>query len=165
VTARNYIKRYKTAQYNYAKTLAPLDDKISYHDDLRHLYENFPDTDILKSTILQRLNQKEIQLYELFYEQNSSIEEFLYAYAEVSDGRASDDLARRARNSDLTSLDTIHLLTNLPEAFKLALIDVRETWVNIVYVVDFDEDAGIGSRNIFMRPHFELQVTRWTYED
>jgi len=73
VTARNYIKRYKTAQYNYAKTLTQLDDKISYHDDLRHLYENFPDTEILKSTILQRLNQKEIQPYELFYEQGHSV--------------------------------------------------------------------------------------------
>jgi RNA polymerase sigma factor (sigma-70 family) len=73
VTARNYIKRYKTAQYNYAKTLAPLDDNISYHDDLHHLYEIFPDTDILKSTILQRLNHKEIQLYELFYEQRHSV--------------------------------------------------------------------------------------------
>jgi len=94
-----------------------------------------------------------------------SIEEFLYAYAEVSDGRASDDLTRRARNTDLSSLDTIHLLTNLPEAFQLALIDVHETRVTIVYVVDIDEDAGIGSRNIFMRPHFQLQVYRWTYED
>lgn len=73
VTARNYIKRYKTAQYNHSKTLVPLDEtaNLSYDDDL--LYEALPDTDKLKSAILQRLNRNEIYLYELFYERGYSV--------------------------------------------------------------------------------------------
>ena len=76
ITARNYIKRYKTAQYNYARTLVPLDEKnikLTYQDNLQYIYETIPDTDKLKSTILQRLNHNEIHLYELFYEQGHSV--------------------------------------------------------------------------------------------
>ena len=77
-TARNYIKRYKTTCYKRDTILAPLNDKaaeISYYDDLQHIYDSLPDTDTLKTTILQRLNHKEAQLYELFYEHGYSISE------------------------------------------------------------------------------------------
>ena len=76
VTARNFIKRHKTAQYNHAKKLAPLDDKTAglvYHDDLRHIYNTLPDTETLKSSILQRLNNKEISLYSFFYERGFTV--------------------------------------------------------------------------------------------
>jgi DNA-directed RNA polymerase specialized sigma24 family protein len=74
ITARNYIKRYKTDQYNYAKKIMPLEDKgLIYDSDFQNIYENLPDTETLKLKILQRLNQKEIQLYELFYEQQFSV--------------------------------------------------------------------------------------------
>jgi len=74
VTARNYIKRYKTAQYDYAKKIMPLEDNcLTYDDDFQNIYENLPDTEILKSTIIQRLNHKEIQLYEFFYEHQLSV--------------------------------------------------------------------------------------------
>ncbi|MCL2576501.1 MAG: hypothetical protein FWE27_00415 [Defluviitaleaceae bacterium] len=77
----------------------------------------------------------------------------------------SVDLTKRANLTDLTSLDTIYLLTNLPQAFQLVLIDVRKTMITFIYVVDIDEEVGIVSRDIFMRPHFQLQVYRWTDED
>ncbi|MCL1842635.1 MAG: sigma-70 family RNA polymerase sigma factor [Defluviitaleaceae bacterium] len=74
ITARNYIKRYKTDQYNHAKKIMPLEDKgLIYNNDFQNIYENLPDTETLKSTILKRLNQKEIQLYELFYEHQFSV--------------------------------------------------------------------------------------------
>ena len=93
----------------------------------------------------------------------SSLEEFLDAYVAVSEGRAFGELAKKAMDSNLTSLDTLYLLTNIPEEFQLTLIDVREEWVRIVYVVDIPENAVF--RNVFMHPHFELQFTRSTYED
>ncbi|MCL1842558.1 MAG: sigma-70 family RNA polymerase sigma factor [Defluviitaleaceae bacterium] len=94
VTARNYIKRYKTDQYNYAKKIMPLEDNgLQYHDDLQNIYENYPDTETLKSTILQRLSQKELQLYELFYEQQFSVAEIAKRLS-ITEGNAKVRLFR-----------------------------------------------------------------------
>ena len=84
-----------------------------------------------------------------------SIEEFIYAYVSVRDGRASDDLARRAINSDFASLDEIYLLTNLPGAYRIAEIMMSDEAVNFIYLPIGEEDI--------IEIHFN--VTRWTYED
>jgi RNA polymerase sigma factor (sigma-70 family) len=76
VTARNFIKRYKTAQYNHARRTAPLDEKVnhlSYQVDFQEIFNTMPDTEILKKRIIERLNDKEAGLYELFYERGFSV--------------------------------------------------------------------------------------------
>jgi RNA polymerase sigma-70 factor (ECF subfamily) len=94
ITARNYIKRYKTDQYNYAKKIIPLEDKgLIYNSDFQNIYESLPDTETLKSKILQRLNQKELQLYELFYEQQFSVADTAKRL-NITDGNAKVRLFR-----------------------------------------------------------------------
>jgi len=84
-----------------------------------------------------------------------SIEEFLDAYVSVRDGNASDDLARRAINSDFASLDEIYLLTNLPGAYRIAEIMISDDTLHFMYLP-------IGEEDII---EIHLNVTRWTYED
>jgi RNA polymerase sigma factor (sigma-70 family) len=78
ITARNFIKRYKTAQYNRTKKLLPLDEKTAtqvHYDDMDNVFNSLPDTNTLKATLLQRLNENEQSLYEAFYEQGCSVAE------------------------------------------------------------------------------------------
>ena len=76
VTAKNYIKKYKADMASRAKKTAPLDDsfhELRYEENLDAIFTQVDDVERLKAEILQRLNQNEMDLYEMFYEKKLRI--------------------------------------------------------------------------------------------
>jgi len=103
----------------------------------------------------------------------SSLEELLFTYAAAREGRPSrisrdsrqaDRFALNAELVDFVALDTLHILTNIPEGFILDGFDVSEENISAMYVTSQfatgDEiHESLGWRSMF------FSVTRWTYED
>ncbi|MCL2577768.1 MAG: copper amine oxidase N-terminal domain-containing protein, partial [Defluviitaleaceae bacterium] len=92
---------------------------------------------------------------------------FFDAYIAAREGRVSSDseIARITAHVDFASLDEIHLLTNLPETFRLNSIMVFDEVVNVWYM-PIEEDTGKTRSNaVSDLQYFQFQVTRWTYED
>ncbi|MDR0272363.1 MAG: sigma-70 family RNA polymerase sigma factor [Clostridiales bacterium] len=76
VTARNFIKKYKTAQAVNAVRCIPLEKTapfLRYEEDFS-IPEDV-DEQLLKTEILRHLDDKEISLYTMFYEQKFSVAE------------------------------------------------------------------------------------------
>jgi len=111
-------------------------------------------------TIIAHTGQDVIFASEINHLEFSSIEEFLEAYIATREGRVSSDLeiARKTAHSNFASLEEIHLITNLPEAFRIDEIWISRELVSIIYVPIAKENTGDTMYN------FILQVTRWTYE-
>jgi|GEM_PF-1411509 len=136
------------------ESTAPAEPIVSYHsEDTSQHGENIFD----ETTIFEAHEHNESYFVGCFPPEMRffSIEEFIYAYVSVRDGRASDDLARRAIKSDFASLDEIYLLTNLPESYRIAEIAVFDDTVYFNYLTIGEEDI----------TEIHLNVTRWTYED
>jgi hypothetical protein len=91
----------------------------------------------------------------------ASIEELLNAYVAAREGRTFSDsmggACFRADDINFTALDTIYLLTNLPEAYQLVSIYVHERGLRILYVADE------GSR--FNNPSFSFHFAHFTDEE
>jgi hypothetical protein len=91
----------------------------------------------------------------------TSIEELLNAYVAAREGRTFSDSTGRgvsfmAGEINFTSLGTIYLLTNLPEAYQITRIDVHNRGLWIFYVADE------GSR---FNPSFSFRFTHFTDEE
>ncbi|MCL2576765.1 MAG: hypothetical protein FWE27_01765 [Defluviitaleaceae bacterium] len=98
----------------------------------------------------------------------TSLDEFLYDYAAAREGRISPDLKTEIITEyiDFASLDTIHLLANVPEEFHIAEIRVHKTFITIWYIPIAEEVTWETWSDAFRNhQYFELMVTRWTYED
>ncbi|MCL2576766.1 MAG: hypothetical protein FWE27_01770 [Defluviitaleaceae bacterium] len=98
----------------------------------------------------------------------ASLDEFLDVYVSAREGRDSSDLNTAAimRNIDFVSLDTIHLLANIPEEFHIAAIHVHETAISIWYIPIAEEVTWETWSNAFSNhQYFELLVIRLTNED
>ncbi|MCL2578295.1 MAG: copper amine oxidase N-terminal domain-containing protein [Defluviitaleaceae bacterium] len=96
-----------------------------------------------------------------------SLEEFFDAYIAAREDRVSSDpgISRITAHVDFASLDEIHLLTNLPETFRLYRIRVFDEAISVFYI-PIDEDTGEQrSDAVLNNQYFHLHVFLWTYED
>ncbi len=76
VTARNYIKKYKSKQQQQTAKLVPLEDEkecLAYEQDFEQVLEEEVDIDGLKQTLLGRLSEQDYGLYTMFYEKKYSV--------------------------------------------------------------------------------------------
>ena len=94
-----------------------------------------------------------------------SVEEFLYAYRAVKEGRATGNLANLAAAVDFISLNELHVLTNLPETYRLHGIEVDSGGVGMWF---FPEDAFTSMDAMHNardnRHFFHFSFTRWDLE-
>lgn len=76
ITAKNFINKYKASIMNTSRRTAPFDenaDSLYYEENFDKLFEEHIDIEVLKRELLQRLTEKEIELYIMFYEKKQSI--------------------------------------------------------------------------------------------
>lgn len=76
VTAKNYIKKYKTTIAANSKKITSLEEnsfELSYEEKFEDMFEKNDDVELLKREILQRLDHNEMSLYEMFYERKLTI--------------------------------------------------------------------------------------------
>jgi hypothetical protein len=88
-----------------------------------------------------------------------SLEEFLNTYIAAREGRVSTDSRNPEHlieSTNFTSFDTIHLLTNIPKAYQIVSIRVRENAIDIMYVANGNSSVG---------RYFLFQVGYFTHED
>ena len=94
--------------------------------------------------------------------QFGTVKEFLYAHRAVMEGRATRDLAELATAVDFISLNELHVLTNLPETYRLHGIYVSEDSIGMWF---FPEEAFVSMdamHNARNSGHsFQLFLSRW----
>lgn len=95
VTAKNYIKKYKTTMSKQAKKVTTLAEMpvLKYEEDFDQIFEHNADVEMLKKELLKRLNHNEMFIYGLFYEKGISISE-ISKTLHVSEGNVKVRLYR-----------------------------------------------------------------------